>query len=1091
MARQVVIRSLWDRLKGRQRRSLLAIGIIGTALALGGAVVVRYQELHALNHRFQRAASEIAVAVQHTLYDKLLVAESVRYLLDASDDVSPDEFSLYVEPFLRRDRVYRILAYAPRVPHEERAAFELQARRTGLEQFQITDLKGGVCGQFVRAPRREMYLPLLYIAPCVGHESWFGHDIGACPVLGSSFASAVATGRTTVHVQVLTPADSEEGALLLSVLVPVYERDRLGEVGGSGPEKLRGLVYGQLDVSELIQTSLVSHEFDGMLVELGVSSETGTTWLGRPVAVSAGEGLDVEAASAGGVVADTVFSMGDREFRVRSHATDAYMGAHRGWVWLEVLGAGVLLTLLLLWYLWVHFTRAAVVERQVDAQTTKIRDINRQLAQERRNLSNVFRAAPVGMFLVGEDHVVIDANEAALRLVGKETPDVVGTPLEQVIGCVNALTGTDTCLQNPCCMQCAIRQTLEGVMQTGRRMGPTEAHPTLRRQGHEVPLWLEVTGELVHIAGKRCIVLVVRDVTERRYAEQALRESRAFLSDLLGAIPIPVFYKDREGRYRGCNQAFEAFVGISSEELVGKTVFELSPPDLAEIYHAKDVALFEHGGTQQYECQIQNAQGDRRDVVFHKAVFRNDGGTVGGLIGAVIDMTDVRRSAEALEEANKQLELSILRANILAEEALQANQAKSRFLANMSHEIRTPMNGVMGMIDLALDQELPPEVREYLGTAKSSAEALLAIINDVLDISKIEAGKVTIERIDCALPPLLRDMEALMAPEASRKNLQFKTVLDTPIPERICSDPTRIRQCLTNLLSNAIKFTAEGWVHVHVGVEDDEHLRFSVEDSGEGIPPDRIETIFQPFTQADESTTRRFGGTGLGLTITRRLVELLGGEIRVASEPDKGSTFTFTVAAGVPLRGPDAHLVDQLAAEPPPSSAAAIPPDEPCLSGRVLVAEDVAVNQKIAETLLRKVGLEVDVAANGREAVEMAMANTYDLILMDIQMPEMNGHDATRTLRREGVQVPIVALTASAMAEDIEQCRDAGCDGHLAKPIDRTTLYDVLERLLAGAGAGGSIAARKAEMETDGEQVAQGAALPTQESRRTARCPSR
>ncbi len=950
MARRVVVRSLWDRLEGRQRQSLLAVGIIGTALALWGAAVVRYQEGRTLNHRFQRAADEITVVIQHTLHDKLLIAESVRYFLDASDCLSSGEFGLFVEPFLRHDRVYRILAYAPRITGEERDAFEVRGRRPGLEQFQITDLKGDVCGQFVRAPRRDAYLPLFYIAPSLGNESWFGHDIGVCPVLGSSLASAVATGRTTLHVQALAQAEPEDGSLLLAVFVPVYERDRLGEVGGSGPEKLRGLVYGQLDVSELIQTSLVSHDLDGMLVELGVSSETGTTWLGRPVAVSAGGGLDVEAASAGGIVADAVFSMGDREFRVRSHATDAYLGAHRGWAWLEVLGAGGLLTILLLGYLWIHFMRAAVVKRQVDAQTATLKEINTELVESQARLDTVVKAAQDAIMMLDASGNISMWNASAERIFGYSEQEALGQNLHMLLA--------------PKRFHEAFRKAFTKFCRSGQgdAVGKIVELSALRKGGHEFPIELSLSS--VQIRGEWHAVGILRDISERKRAEEELKNA------------------------------------------------------LCEAEKLNDIL--------------------------------------------------------AEQTAN---------ANHLAALAEMANAAKSRFLANMSHEIRTPMNGVMGMIDLALDQELLAEVREYLGTAKSSAEALLAIINDVLDISKIEASKVTIEQIDCALPPLLRDMEALMAPEADRKDLQFKILLDTPIPERICSDPTRIRQCLTNLLSNAIKFTAEGWVHVHVGVEDEGHVQFSVEDTGEGIPPDRIETIFQPFTQADEGTTRRFGGTGLGLTITRKLVDFLGGEIRVASESGKGSTSTFTVAAGVPLTGPEAKLVSRLDAVPEAATPATTV-DVPQLSGRVLVAEDVAVNQKIAETLLRKVGLDVDVAANGREAVEMATANMYDLILMDIQMPEMNGHDATRTLRRKGVQVPIVALTASAMAEDIEECRDAGCDGHLAKPIDRAALYDVVERLLAGDGAGDPVAAIKTEVETCPEMIEQVAASPMDESRR-------
>ncbi len=409
--------------------------------------------------------------------------------------------------------------------------------------------------------------------------------------------------------------------------------------------------------------------------------------------------------------------------------------------------------------------------------------------------------------------------------------------------------------------------------------------------------------------------------------------------------------------------------------------------------------------------------------------------------------------AMKVDERTRELEKTIRDGTVLEireRGAREASELKSAFLANMSHEIRTPINGVMGMTGLLLDTPLDKDQREYAETIRRSADGLLTIVNDILDFSKVEAGKLDFETIPFDLDGLIRDIERTQGLEARNKGLKFLRSYSPEVPATLIGDPGRLRQVIMNLLSNAIKFTAKGQIALEVSVVSlapgRVQLRFEISDSGIGVSPEGIQKLFQPFSQVDASTTRKFGGTGLGLSISKKLVELMNGEIGVTSEVGSGSRFWFT--ADLLIGEEKLARPERIVEMEDPKTKARDSSDKV----RVLIAEDNPVNQKVAIKMLEKIGFRVDAVGNGAEAVEALKTVSYDLVLMDCQMPEMDGYEATRCLRASQVPrvrtIPIVAMTANAMKGDREKCLAAGMDDYISKPIKPEELQRVIQSTL-------------------------------------------
>ena len=503
-----------------------------------------------------------------------------------------------------------------------------------------------------------------------------------------------------------------------------------------------------------------------------------------------------------------------------------------------------------------------------------------------------------------------------------------------------------------------------------------------------------------------------------RYYEQTLEFQQGMI--------LCVHHTPAGFRHTLCRGQLLQRLGFTPAEIEGKLVDEVSSPAQAALLNG---AFTRAWAGEHVALSFANDEGIELFAVMRPRV---ENGAVKEIIASCIEITPLKEAERELRSAKERAE--------------SADRAKSEFLAVMSHEIRTPLNAVLGFSEILKASPLAADQLTWVNTICVAGESLLSLIDDILDFSKIEAGRFALHIAPASVPTLLEAAVSLFRQRATAKNITLTTAIAPEVPKYISTDGQRLRQILANLVGNAVKFTPSGSVRVSVELvtpapapDEPCELRFTVDDSGIGIPLERRERLFKPFSQVDSSTTRHYGGSGLGLAISQRLVHLLGGQIGVESEPGRGSTFSFTI------RAPAASL--PWAPAPTTAAAAARPvPGKPAT--RILVAEDQAENRLLIATYLREHGYTPDLVENGRHAIEAAVNHPYDLILMDILMPELDGYSATRAIRRHfegGVQPRIFALTANAFPEIRDRCREAGMDGFLTKPLNIKQLLLVLQ----------------------------------------------
>ena len=515
---------------------------------------------------------------------------------------------------------------------------------------------------------------------------------------------------------------------------------------------------------------------------------------------------------------------------------------------------------------------------------------------------------------------------------------------------------------------------------------------------------------------------------------------------LIEASRDPLVTISTEGKITDMNAATAIITGLTREHLTGTDFFDYftEPQKAREVYQE----VFAKGSVADSPLTLRHKEGKLTDVLFNGSVYKDDRGTVLGVVIVARDVTDQKRVATELLEAKVFAELATgiaeeakskaENATVIAETAVKSKQ---QFLSNMSHEIRTPMNAIIGFTKVLLKTDLSKKQQEYLNAIKISGDALIVLINDILDLAKVDAGKMTFAKVPFKLSSSISAMLHLFETKIYEKNLQLVKKYDPAIPEVVIGDPVRLHQIILNLVGNAVKFTSEGKITVSVNIvkEDAEKvtIEFAVTDTGIGISESKLGNIFDDFQQATSGTSRLYGGTGLGLAIVKQLVEPQGGTISVKSKVGEGSTFAFILT----------FLKTDAKAETEIDMGVEL--QDGIKNVKILVVEDIALNQLLMKTLIEEFGFEMDIAGNGKIAIEKLQKNSYDIILMDLQMPEMNGFEATEYIRNKmNSQIPIIALTADVTTVDVEKCKAVGMNDYISKPIDDKLLYSKIIKYL-------------------------------------------
>jgi len=558
--------------------------------------------------------------------------------------------------------------------------------------------------------------------------------------------------------------------------------------------------------------------------------------------------------------------------------------------------------------------------------------------------------------------------------------------------------------------------------------------------------WVEQFAQLLYegdrIIGFQCMV---KDITQKvlfefelNESEQKRKENEYRLHAILDNATTLIFIKDLRGHYIMVNKRFKEVFGLTDEMVINKTDYDFSPKELADHYKKLDEEVIAGRKSIESEELVETSQG-KRNLLLVKFPLLDDRQTVFGICGIATDITERVQSRQELEVALKKAE--------------DAKQLQDQFLANTSHEIRTPLNGIQGMTRLLLETKLTDDQRDFTNMIERSLNNLGAILNDVLDFSNIQAGKLTLEKIEFDILDALEVVKNEFAHQVNNKGLDFRVLVDNAVPPSLIGDPYRLKQVLVNLVGNAVKFTKKGGIQIHVSLqqktENSARLLFTVEDTGIGISGEKLESIFESFAQANMDISRRYGGAGLGLAISRGLVQLQGGSISVKSKPDEGSAFSFDIPYGLKQNTDNGPAQFDYASR---------------LKGkRFLVVEDNEVNQKLIGVVLKKVGGLVDIASNGKEAIGYFEQNRiYDLIIMDLQMPVMDGYETAVYIRQTlQLKTPIIAMTATALKGDQEKCKQVGMDDFMLKPFDFNDLYKRLVSLLFNEGGEAEAGAKK------------------------------
>jgi PAS domain S-box-containing protein len=1151
---------------------LTLVAVVGTALSLTGYWLLDFKERDLIRSQVE---AEAAREIERRFRSDVVNIYGLRRFIQQSEPGTPEEFNSLAERVLEIDADIGAVYWVPRVTPEQYESHLQAVRSQGPADYEISEVLPDGSVQPLQGPPNRDLFPLQLAEPSDAHRNAMGLDLATEPDFMFPLQRARDARGPAASKPVVWPADRKTGKVCV-VFRAMFAENPDSKPGEFVPGELLGFtalairadlmleaalqeIPTGIDVQLFDDSGLKGHEF-----ACAYNSETRQAQF-QPLFSS-------ESEAAGSDYPAIPLDVQGRNWSVECRPTSAYWATQFRRLPIVTLCFGLLLTAVLTTYANTLLGRTEQVERLVVKRTAELSEANASLEEEIAARVKTEEELTYERFLLNTllehspDFIYFKDPDSRFLRIGKALADYYG--LEDPAAATGKADSDFFDMANAS----QYRADEQHVMESGSPVVDKEEEQV----GVDGTITFVSTSKVPLRAPDGSIIGtfgISRDITDRKRAEKVLRDSQALYSSLVENLPVQVVRKDLEGRFTFANQRFCDELGKSLEDILGRSDFDVVPDPLARRRSEVDRRVIETGEFVETVEELQS-DGKRQFVQVIKCPVRDAAGQTIGTQAIRWDITEQKNAAE-------QLRLSM-------EAAEAASRAKSDFLANMSHEIRTPLNAIIGMTELVLDTKLSASQKDYLQMVLESGESLLAVINDILDFSKIEAGKLALEYAVFDLRENLGDAMKSLAFRADRKGLELVCDIHSDVPQRVIADAARLRQILVNLVGNAIKFTETGEVIVQVtrqGLEgDDTILYFAISDTGIGIVEEKRGSIFDPFEQADTSTTRRFGGTGLGLAICSRLVAFMGGRIWMDSEVDRGSTFHFTIRCGTAAEGVDAlpktaaveghrvlvvddnetncrilremvsnwrmrpqvasgaseatsllrdahragdpyalvltdanmpeidgfELAEQIRADDNLRSTVIMmltssdrpgdiarcerlgiaaylfkpvkqselfdaivvalgvtPADEeqPVPSSletfrlpplRILLAEDSLVNQKLAVGLLERHGHSVIVANHGREALAAFDSGKFDLVLMDVQMPEMDGFEATAAIRgREeetGRHIPIVAMTAHAMKGDRQRCLDAGMDAYVAKPIRAQQVFETIASLFDAAG---------------------------------------
>ena len=1030
------------RARWREMRPVLAavaatliVGLGLTLLVLRPTIAQTHDKARA---NFDHLAEQLTTEVQHRVDLPRLALMSARNLFAAGKSVERVEFRTWILSHDSPTEFSRAMGLG----------FIQRVMRKDLDRFIATERKDRAPNFAVRTSGDAPDLFVVkFVEPLGSNRAALGYDVGSEPIRRAAVEHATSTGEATLTGRITLLQDEQQRAGFL-YLLPIYRNGADPKTQQQREAALVGLVYMPIVIDELL-ADVMDREGDGdkyndsddddkLDVEIFEGRELTQANLlldlGGPPLASASTTFD------GRMFHDVmIVDIGGRDWSLAISTTPTFEVTEVDRTTPKLVGlAGVLLSTLLAMMVW-------SLGRDRARTLTRAQDLTAESSIANARARNALRETAALLAAI-QEHFSVSIADASGRISGVNDSfcRISGYSREELLGQDHNILSSG---RHPESFWAQMWWTISS--------GQPWCGEVCNKARDGSVYWVDSIVAPFQDADGRIekFISIRSDITERKNTEEELARNNDLLHRTGEMAKIGGWELDLPSRQLTWSEETYRIHEVEPDTPVTleQAVAFYLPEARQRIAEAVQVGI-DQGQAWDLELPLLTARGKTIWVRAKGEAVVRDGAVV-KLHGAFQDVTLQYLAREEL--ARRAVEMELLR-----DKADAANRAKSEFLANMSHEIRTPLTAILGYTDLLRDDgdlgKAPPSRLETIDTIASAGQHLLAVINNLLDLSKIEADRMNVESIETKLVALLAEDESIMRLRSTDKGITFTVALATPLPDRVMTDPTRLRQILMNLTGNATKFTQQGSVCVTARVEGPStaaRLVIEVEDTGPGIAPALAEKLFAPFSQADTSVARQHGGTGLGLTIARRLARLMGGDVTLAwTELGQGSRFRLELPL-VPAAGAaKVSSLENLHAKPRTSAAS----NAAALSGRILLAEDSLVNQRLILFHLRKAGAEADVAENGLIALEMldeAAANgrPYDLLLTDMQMPEMDGYELARSLRQRGSTLPIIALTAHAMAEDRQKCIDAGCNDYASKPIHKAALLEACGKWIGKA----------------------------------------